>query len=73
MSFEFYGPYLGPTVVVFGLPLLCYALALLVSSTTPTELSSIRLESEIWNVSAFVNVAGYLCLILGLHLLLPAK
>lgn len=72
-GFEFFGPYLGPVGIVFGLPLVCYVLAFLVCSTDPVELKLIWDSSEFISLFGFMIVLGYVGTITGLHIILPAK
>ena len=71
--FEFFGPYIGPTGIVFGLPIVCYILAFLVSSTDPVELGVLWENAEFVSLFDVVIVFGYVGVVIALHRLLPAR
>lgn len=72
-TFEFFGPYLGPTGIVFGLPIVCYLLAFLVRTTSIDLWSIFSSEKEFCSSSGALIVFGYFSTVLLLHLALPAK
>lgn len=71
--FEFLGPYLGPTFIIFGLPLVCFALAFGVESVRLNDLETRWKEGQFVEGLGFLVVWGYGALVIALHLLLPGR
>ena len=77
-SFEFFGPYIGPVGIVFGTPLLCYALYGLCGPHGCLDLSAFRVpglptSTPLFTWTALGVVLGWVAFQAALHILLPGK
>jgi len=78
-SFEFLGPWFGPLGIVFGLPVVCYALALLCSDKGCFTLSPMSIPpldvkmNDVVHLSGISVFLGWIIFVAGLHFLLPGK
>jgi delta14-sterol reductase len=74
--FEFFGPYLGPTGIMLGLPLVCYALAWACNDAgcatlAPPAAPGFAPGARLWSWEAAGVVVAWVAAIAALHLALP--
>ncbi|KAK9807643.1 hypothetical protein WJX72_005150 [[Myrmecia] bisecta] len=76
--YEFCGPHLGPLAIVFGLPLVCYALVFACNAQGCLKLSDLQLPElpakwQLFSSEALLAYLGWFALVAALHLILPGK
>eukprot|EP01023_Acetabularia_acetabulum_P030526 TRINITY_DN28710_c0_g1_i1.p3 TRINITY_DN28710_c0_g1~~TRINITY_DN28710_c0_g1_i1.p3 ORF type:complete len:134 (+),score=12.34 TRINITY_DN28710_c0_g1_i1:36-404(+) len=77
-EFEFFGPTLGPCGIIFGLPIVCYALIFMCNAAGCLNLQELIIPQipdnfEFFNLQAMGVVLGWFTYLIGMHFLVPGQ